>query len=140
MAKDENVFLRSLFGKDSLITLINFSVNNVDFSSLNNFSLIILNGLNSISSGISQELTRYCNKGGNIIIFPGDNIDMSLYHNFLKPLGSALYISKDTVKIKISGINMNNPVFRDVFEKIPENADLPNVFSHYIIIMIEFHS
>ena len=132
-AKDENKYLNSLFGKDSLFTLTNYSANSIDYSSFKNYTLIILNGLNNIPSGLSQEITRYMNNGGNIIIFPGDNIDMQSYQSFLKPAGIAYYIAKDTVNTKVSEININNPLYNDVFEKIPENADLPKVFSHYII-------
>lgn len=130
---NENPYLNSLFAKDSVFSFTNFSYKNIDYSSFNNYSLIILNGLNDISSGLSQEITSFINNGGNIVIFPGDNIDYDNFQSFLKPMGSAFYISKDTAKTRISEININNNVFNDVFEKIPENADLPVVFSHYII-------
>ena len=58
-SKDENKYLNSLFGKDSLFTLTNYSVNSIDYSSFKNYTLIILNGLNNIPSGLSQEIVRY---------------------------------------------------------------------------------
>ncbi len=131
--KDDNLFINSLFSKDSLFSLTNSTVKSIDYSSFRNYTLIILNGLNSISSGLSLELINYINNGGNIAVFPGEDADIESYQNFLKSVNSVFYITKDTAKTKISEINITHNLLNDVFEKIPENADLPSVFKHYVI-------
>ena len=126
-------YINSLFGKDSLFNLTNSSANSIDYSSFKNYPLIICNGLNNISSGLSQEFVNYLKNRGNLAVFPGGNIDIESYQAFLKSANSAFYVSKDTAKTKISEINLSNSLYHDVFEKMPENIDFPEVFKHYVI-------
>jgi hypothetical protein len=41
----------------------------------------------------------------------------------------------DTFKTRISRINLQSRIYEDVFESIPENIDLPEVFKHYPVQM-----
>jgi hypothetical protein len=43
------------------------------------------------------------------------------------------YGARKTTKQRINRINLNHPIFRDVFDYVPENIDLPSVFSYYEI-------
>lgn len=42
-----------------------------------------------------------------------------------------IYEQKDSTDTKVEELNLQNPIYGDVFEKIPENIDLPSVFSFY---------
>jgi len=130
---NENIYLNSLFGKDSAFTFANFLENNLDYSSFSNYKLIILNELKYISSGLAQQLKLFVNDGGSIIIFPNAEINLESYHNFLISVNASYYTKKDTVNTKIEKINLDHEIYNDVFEKIPENIDLPTVFSYYIL-------
>jgi hypothetical protein len=132
IGKEENeLYLNSLFGKDSAFNYLNLPENRLDYSAFNNYSLIILNKLDNVSSGLSQELSRFANNGGSVFIVPGTNIDFSNYMEFLLNLNSPYFTALDTFQTKVSEINLQNQVFNDVFESIPENIDLPKVLKHY---------
>jgi len=131
--KDENVYLNSLFKNDSAFSFNNSSEKHLDYSSFSNYRLIILNELKSISSGLELELLRFMKNGGSIIVFPASEIDIENYKLFLSKINAGYYTALDTFRTKLENINLNHPVYRDVFEKIPENISLPYVFSHYSI-------
>jgi hypothetical protein len=131
--------IQSLLGKDSLFTLNLFDENKIDYSSLSSQQVIILSGLHSISTGLSQEIDLFVQNGGSLIVFPSPEIDTSSYKSFLTLLGANFYIKKDTVRTKVDWVNFESDVFFDVFEKSntqlekkEENLDLPLVYSHFI--------
>jgi len=139
-AGDENPFLNALFQHDSSFIFKNTPSRQLDYSSFSRYSLIILNGTDEFSSGFQQELVKYVNDGGNILVFPPQKINGDVYNSFFRSMGLAGFSGIDTVRQRVSELNAENPVFRDVFEKnaagkiiLPENIDLPMVFRHYIL-------
>lgn len=128
-----NPYLHSLFGKDSLVVLSNTDENRIDYSTLTNYRLIILNELKSVSSGLAQELNKYVMSGGNLILFPAEEVDFDSYKEFLIGFNSNYFEQLDTANTKVEQINYAADIYRDVFEKKTDNIDLPAVFSHYTI-------
>ncbi len=132
-AEDDNPYLNSLFASDSLVIFSNADVNQLDYTTFGNYNLIILNGINIISSGLSQELKRFAQAGGHVAVFPGEMADLSGYREFFLNMETAYTMVKDTFQTRISTINLESALYDDVFESIPENIDLPVVFQHYTI-------
>lgn len=128
---EENQYLNKLYKLDSVFSVNNFNDKNIDFSIFNNQDFIILNNLKTISSGLSQELKRFADNGGSIAIFPASEIDFDSYKFLSTTLNIDIYEQKDSTDTKVEELNMQHPVYRDVFEKLPENIDLPSVFSFY---------
>jgi hypothetical protein len=131
-------YLGALFDSDSTFIFRNSPENQLDFSSFGSYPLIILNGVSNISSGLKQEITRFVMNGGNILVFPTERADQQGYNELLSALGAPLLTGIDTSRLKVSDLNTDNQIFRDVFEQdasgkitLPDNADLPVVFRHY---------
>ncbi len=132
---DENVYLNSLFGRDSAFIFDNAPEGQLDYASFTRYNLIVLNGLNVISSGLAQELRRFVEAGGSIAVFPGEMADLTSYGQFSSLVGGASYAARDTFETRISRINTQSRLYEDVFESLPENLDLPTVFMHYPLII-----
>jgi len=64
---------------------------------------------------------------------PAVDLDFKNYNVFLQNLDVGSYLSLDTTNTKVSYINLEHPLYSDVFEDIPENIDLPVVFKSYRI-------
>jgi hypothetical protein len=129
--EEDELYLNSLFGQDSAFLYLNLPENRLDYSAFNNYSLIILNKLDNVSSGLSQELKRFANNGGSVFVIPGTSINFDNYMEFLLNLNSPYFTALDTFQTKVSDINLQNQIFNDVFESIPENIDLPKVLKYY---------
>ena len=142
--KTENTFIQSLIGKNSLFALTNNNVAQIDFSSLDKFDLIILNEVKSISGGLADALNQQLERGCNIIIFPPADMDVAAVNNFLQMNSAGTYGNYVKSKRNVIAINTKNPVFTDVFEKVPKNLSLPfatesfqiNAFSQTIEEMV----
>ncbi len=129
----DNVYLNSLFGNDSTFVFGNEEQGNLDYSSLASNSLIILNEADRISTGLGQEMKRFVINGGSLVVFPSGNIDIDNYKTFLTSLGTDFYTGLDTTATKVGFVDVENPLYSDVFDEIPENIDLPVVFKSYDI-------
>ncbi len=129
---DESPFLNKIYQLDSVFSLTNVNERNIDYAAFRNNDLIVLNGLKTLSTGLTQELKRFVDNGGSILVFPSTNIDFDSYRQFSATLNISAFQSKDSADTKVEQLNIHHPVFADVFEKLPENMDLPKVFSHYI--------
>lgn len=134
-ANSESIYLNKLFGSDSLFVFTNASENKLDYSTLSTNKLIVLNGLKTISSGMAQELKRFISNGGSVLVFPGANIDLNAYKDFFISLKANYYERLDTINTKVDKINLEHPIYKDVFDKkifSATNLDLPLVSEHYV--------
>jgi hypothetical protein len=89
--------------------------------------------LKAISGGLAQSLKGFFEKGGTVVIFPSENIDLESYGIFAGTIGTPSYTRADTLDVRVSDINTQHPLFYDVFDEIPDNIDLPIVISYYRI-------
>jgi len=137
--QEESPYLNSLFGRDSAFLFVNNSLKNIDYNRLRDYELVILNELNELSSGLAQELSVYLENGGTLLIIPSAKADMASYRDFLFSVGSNYYTGLLTEETRVTALDLNNPVFADVFEKTGagdrnlDNTDLPAVKAFYDI-------
>lgn len=132
----ESPYLNKLFGADSLFVYKSAVADRLDYSTLSANRLIVLNELKSISSGLAQELKRFMDNGGHVLVFPAEAADLNSYKEFLVLSGANFPDSKDTADTKVGQINLEHEIYKDVFEKKSlntSNLDLPKVFTHFVI-------
>ena len=120
-----NQYLEAIYRSDPFFTLQNTPVGNINYASLSSYSLIMLNEINSISNGLSQELKTYVQQGGNLLIFPAVNGDVESLKLLAQNLGVDIPEQVISQDIKVSSINTNHSLFQGVFERIPQKLDLP---------------
>ena len=124
-------FIEALFNADPYFQLTSVSENNINYAAFSNFSLIVLNGIAQPSSGLAQELKNYVNNGGSVIILPSTSVDNATYATFLSTLNLPTVASLVTEPTKVSQIELKHPLFKDVFESLPKNMDLPVVNRYF---------
>lgn len=137
---DPNPYLQALFGNDSSILYRSVELRQVSYSNLFSHSLIILDGVRDISSGLATELNRYVRDGGHLVVFPPVAGPTTSLNTFLSLLSIRGYGSPDTNRQRISNINIESDLYQDVFEKnssgkiiLPDNPDLPVINRCYTI-------
>jgi hypothetical protein len=132
--KSQGPYLNKLFGTDSLFILKNTAENKIEYATLPSHNLIILNELKTISSGLTQELKRFMDNGGSVLVFPAAETDLVAYKAFFTVLTANFYERLDTADTKVDKINLEHPIYKEVFDKktaSSTNLDLPKVYSHY---------
>jgi hypothetical protein len=128
-----NPFLKAVFDADPFFSAKRVTDGNVDYAALNTYPLIVLNDVKTISAGLSQQLKTYAAKGGTLVIFPSVDADLANYSAFLRPMHAGYPEKLITEATKVSAINLQNPVFKNIFESYPQNPDLPTVKKYYQI-------
>lgn len=126
-----NKYLDALFSATGYLSLTHQNLAQIQFQQFAEQELIILNDLRAISSGLANELTNYLKKGGKVLVFPGENADISTYNAFLNQAGASPYSAAVTTSREVATINLSEFVFSDVFEANNRNLKLPSTSYSY---------
>ena len=122
---------RAMFYNDEYIQLDVERADRLQISSLSDYSTIIANELKSISSGLAEELVKYVQNGGTLIVIPNLLSDSESYNTMLSALNSPELAVPDTIGIPISAIAYQNPLYADVFKDEEQKVVLPNIKQRY---------
>lgn len=121
----ENGFLTSAFQSIPYFRAGNLLSRSLDYSGLPAFQFIVLNELPELSSGLSFALKQYAENGGNILLFPAENADLSTYNSFLSAFPANPFLAFDKRERLVGQVNLEEFIFRDVFENKSANLRLP---------------
>lgn len=127
----ESPFLQALFADDSSIAYQRMPLRQMDYSSLPQQQLVILDQVEDFSSGCLQELRQYVEKGGNLLYIPGTHSEKVLRNDFNTALGITGFSQLDTQRSRVSDIQFSHRLFAHTMETPPENIRWPAVFRHY---------
>jgi hypothetical protein len=96
-------------------------------------NLLILNGITRIDKNLGKILGDALQEGQSICIFPGKTSNLSELNEGLKSLGDIHIEGIDTASQTTSSLQEGSNLVKDIFEKIPDNVQLPTAAWHYII-------
>lgn len=136
---DPNPYLSELYEDDTLISLSHYQKGGVDYNSLSQQDLIIINELNSMASGLQNELTQYAKNGGQLLMIPSSQ---NTYESWMKSLQLPSYGALDTVAVRMADVNKELGFYDMVFEKNwkernkNQKLDLPQIKKYFPINII----
>ncbi len=128
----QNRYLKALFTGVEEMTLSHANVNNINYNELDQYSLIILDDLNTLSSGLISELKAYVNKGGNLSIFPSKNGNKEEYNQLLTSLKVNSITQWEDAQREVLKINTEEFVFNKVFATLNKNINLPTTNGNFV--------
>jgi hypothetical protein len=129
-----NAYLDAVFRGAPMFKVTHQSSGGVNYSQLKEYNLIILNGLRTVSSGLSSELAAYCKNGGNALVFPSASADINSYNTALSAFGGGNLQSFSTAKRSVADINTNEFVFKDVYLNTnANNLKLPETVGSFAL-------
>jgi hypothetical protein len=127
----DNRFLQSALTGIRSFKLTNQSSGNVAYSQFPQFQMIVLNNLNTISSGLTAELAQYIKNGGNALIFPAASSDLAAYSDLFNTMQCNNLSSFETAPREVVAVNTDEFVFKDVFTNKNANMKLPSTTGNY---------
>lgn len=116
-------FFKRIFTEDEF-ELANSSLKTLNYSSIENQNLIILNALENIPESLQQALVSFSRNNGTITVILNQNSDIASYNTFLKNFNSALK-QRFNYNQEITSINFNHPLYFNVFENKVTNFQYP---------------
>ena len=126
-----NPYLKAVFGSDPFFAASRVPDGNVDYAGLNSLPIVVISDVKAISTGLAQQLKTYVAKGGTLVVFPSADANLANYRAFLQPMNAAWPEKLMTEATKVSALNRQSPVFKNVFESFPENPDLPVIKRYF---------
>lgn len=125
--------LKKVFELDSFYRFTSISLQQIDFNQLSSQALLVLNEPRSISSGLSDELIRYLEKGGAMLFIPSPKPrDELSIKQFLTRVGLKMG-TYESINLSVGEIESKDPLFAQVFSNIPSFSSLPQVSAYWQI-------
>lgn len=126
----ETSFLNKIYDKNKF----NFQQSDpvqVEFSTILNQDLVILNQMESISLPLVNAIKNYLEKGANLVIIPSNEININSYNQLFSNLQIGQILNKQETKKLITKINDEHPFFKDVFTTKTDNFQYPFINQYY---------
>ncbi|CAM1368633.1 conserved membrane hypothetical protein [Tenacibaculum litoreum] len=123
---ESNDFLQRIYTKEEF-NFTSSTLQNANYNLIDEQHLIVLNELENIPETLLNSLENYTKKGGNLVIIPNKESVLSSYNNFFRKLNSGRLLSKKNDSLKVTSINYNHPLLKNVFEKKVANFQYPFV-------------
>jgi len=129
--KIKNRYLQALYGADSLFHYEAMNVNQINYSAFASAQLIVLDQVETISTGLAAELEKYVQNGGTLAVFPAEKMEVAQWGAFFNALNVPNYQALQTTEMKVGGINKESIYFKGALQKKEEEHwDMPTA-SHY---------
>lgn len=129
---DKSNFLARIYTSDEF-TYTNYPIANLDYNLLEKQDAILLNEIKEIPQALQTTLKSFVNKGGNLIIIPSQEGNLSTLNAFLGNFGAIQLKEGTNAEKKVTKINFNHPVFSSVFEKKVDNFQFPSTKTSFVL-------
>ncbi len=123
-------YLSKIYNSDEY-NFKDITLNNLDYNSLIDQNLIVLNEIESIPNSLISGVSTAIKKGTHLVIIPHINSNLTSYNSLFKALNIGNINSKNDNEISITDIKFTHPFFTSVFEKSIKNFQYPKVNNYY---------
>jgi hypothetical protein len=131
-APEKNNFLSRIYTNDEF-NYSSFSLNSLDYNSIDKQDAIILNELDEIPQALQTTLKAFVKKGGNLIVIPSETASVPSLNALLNQFGSTQFKSLESTEKQITKINFSHPLFAGVFENKTNNFQYPKIKKDFTI-------
>jgi hypothetical protein len=129
--KLKNRYLQALYGADSLFHYNAMNVNQINYSAFASAQLIVLDQLETLSTGLAAELEKYVQNGGTLAVFPAEKMEVLQWSAFFNTMNIPNYKELQTIEVKVGSLSRESIYFKGALQKSEsEQWEMPTV-SHY---------
>lgn len=122
-----NAYLNAVYKTGTAFRADNFTVQQASTKLLANYALVVLNGTTQLSGEWQSALLKHVEQGGQILVFPPSRGNAGDLNTWLSSALGVQWGPIDTQLVMVANFNKTHPLFRNVFDKIPENISLPQL-------------
>ncbi|MBR5146748.1 MAG: BatA domain-containing protein [Bacteroidales bacterium] len=119
-------YLELLFEGDALINYQSMSPYNIDQQIVNKAQMIVVDENADLNETMQQSLLDFVSQGGTLLILNDENTNNAYLYNKIGVKSKHI----DENRNRVEYIAKRNSFFDDIFVKLPDNADLPEVNKH----------
>lgn len=129
--KGTNRFMQAAFSSDQYFEFAYSDINQVDYSKLEKNNLVILEDIESMSSGMSSSLLNSIKEGLNVLFFPSENANIQSVNGFLSSANANNLNEYINQPLEANKLNQKEFVLKDVYDKISGNIPPIKVKAYY---------
>lgn len=124
-------FVDAVFQNQAEFDFTTTTTGNIQYANFNRYQLIVLTNVSTLSSGLISELGNYLDAGGNVLVFPNELANVASLNEFLNATGVGALGTLQQEPQEVSAINLQHRLVRNVFDKVPQNMQMPNAKKHF---------
>lgn len=126
-----NQFTDALFKDQPEFDYTTASASAFDINKIKEAQLVILDNVRAVSSSLTAALNSFVAEGGSVAMFPAPQCDVESYNRLLTGMKASPISDFSEQPQDIATINLQQPVFKDVFDGVPQNMGLPRAKKYY---------
>jgi len=132
--------IEQLYQLNSYYNYSTATINSIKQEDFKNKHLIILHNINSIPSGIQDQLNSSLRNGSTVCLIPGENVDFTNWNSFLGQQKLPTFIEQTNLNAELNYFNADDPLFNGVFEEKPSRYKYSTVSSTYTLNISTSHN
>ena len=122
-SSDARTVVEKVFGNEQIFDFSSYPVSNFNYSLLSQADLVVVNGLNTVDTPLTNALRSYLGDLGTVLFFPGSKPDVVSLKNFLQlPIAN---LPESLVQQELDKPDFSNPFFENVFEEKSVSIAMP---------------
>ncbi|MGV3706515.1 MAG: BatA domain-containing protein [Arcticibacter sp.] len=125
-----NRYIAAVYAAEPFFRVERVASGTVNYAELGRYPMVILPGLPALSEGLIHQLAQFVREGGTLMVFPPVEGDLSSLRNLTLRLGIDNPLQRVNRKAKTHSIDVDHALFRDVFQGVARNIDLPEASSY----------
>lgn len=130
----KNEYLSKLYENDSALTFQTMSLGQMDYGQVSKQDYIILNELPEIPTGLGQALIAFVKDGGTLTVIPSETSEVDGYSQMLAQFKAPRLAQWRKTPAKVSKMNAESSLYRNVFEGNNESLELPKVTGYFKMV------
>lgn len=130
ISETESNFLKRIFTEDEF-QFAAYSLQNLNYSLLEEQHLIVLNELVAIPNSLQNALKSFINNGGHLVIIPSITANLTSYNQLILNDNATVFGEQMLGTNNVTNINFSHPLYTNVFEKRVTNFQYPNISQYY---------
>ncbi len=121
---DTTTVIERVFGNQGIFDFRSYLSSNIDYNDLLKSDLIVLNELEELDVTISNVLSEFLEKNGDLLFIPAPQFDISSFNQLIGPIESI----PDSMWAEqlLNNLDLNNPFFADIFEGNENQFNMPS--------------
>jgi hypothetical protein len=136
--QNNSPYIQRVFANESLFKLQTLSANNLDFKQMDLADLVVIDELTQLDGALATALKAFVQRGGSLLMFPPAAPDPSWASLTSALTGADIQLvppkrtnnrgsgeNTQEVSAQLAAPNINNPFYDGVFERAPEQMDMP---------------
>ncbi len=124
-------YIYNIFKNEETIKYDFKNINQLDYSSLIEYDVIILNGIEKFNISFINKIKKYISSKKTLIIIPRKEIIINSYNTLFKEIGVNQIFGISNTKNKIKKLNLKSELYKDVFKETSNRLEAYPVIEKY---------